>query len=243
MLNGLSRGLSGLLGAGKAPAPANSFRMRVHAGPTPPLVAGWAQQARQGTLFAGLLSSAALSFKRDSVGFDQAVRELLLRLQPTPLVAGPRALVEYSSRVGGAPDDVFKFLCEHLEELLGDAGLKIRPSTAQLGDGARVLLEDAGMLPGLWFPVELRVDPAGRTLTLQTLDGHPFCGVNGFAVLPAEKEGAVLRQRSEFQSSSVAAHLGAKLPGATSHQHEVWTKFHGALARRYRPPSSPSQLR
>ncbi|MGQ0504939.1 MAG: hypothetical protein ACT4TC_06425 [Myxococcaceae bacterium] len=212
----------------------NQFTMRIVHGPVPPNAGSFFTQTKQAAIMAGLTSCAKLSVSNQGhKPSDFAVAELLRSLRPTSVLPSDgNALIEYRSVVPRkSPDQVYKMFVNQPAATLGKVGLKIRPATRALVDGAKLMLEDASMLGGVWFPVQVRLDSAKKAITFQTLDGHPLRGTNTFRFDSDRAAGTRIVQTSAFQSSSGISEFGTKLSNVLDHQHSVWEQLHASLYR------------
>ncbi len=215
--------------AAPPPAPSNEFRMTV-GGKNPPGAAGsFLTQLRQGVATASLTASALDSvLTRGLLPPNFVVSAKLRSLSPTPVTgsAGSVSTADYQSRLPGvSPDAAYQRFVQHPAEVFGAAGISIRPRTAELRDGARVMLQDGGP-PPLWMPVQVHLDPTRKQITFATLDGHPLRGTNSFAFRDDGQGGTLIDQRSRFQGSSKLTSLGISLLGALDRQHDTWRAVH-----------------
>lgn len=124
----------------------------------------------------------------------------------------------------------------------GASGITLHPPTAELKDGARVFLDEPGVTPPVFAPIEVNIDAASRTVRITTLDGHPLRGVNQFSFDENANGDCELRQSSAFQLSSFAAEQGSVamskaeelgVPGAMDpikRQHQIWEQAHANIA-------------
>jgi len=194
-------------------------------------VATGTDQADQLATAGKLMALHALS---PEAGQEAAAREALRTLRPTPPLDGqPTATAEYTSRVPGvAPQQAYSHFVSHPGQVFGAAGIRVHGADGPLRDGQRLMLEEPARFPrpSMWAPIEVRLDPAQRSIQLTTLDGHPLRGRNAFHFLPDGAGGTQLRQESSFQGSSwVSTALGKSL-GALDRQQDIWRAIHGEIA-------------
>ncbi|WP_426751590.1 hypothetical protein [Myxococcus sp. Y35] len=195
------------------------------------------EQLRQGALTAAQSEAAAASMVMgDNAAVDAYARVHLDQLKPSPPIPGaPTSLTDYTSTIPGvAPEQVYAYFVRHPAAVFEAAGIRIRPATAVLADGAKLFLEEKG-LPPVWAPITVRLEPGANTLHITTLDGHPLRGTNRFVFEGDGEGGTQVRQYSAFQGSSPATTLGMKLMDPIERQHDIWREVHGHLHDVLRP--------
>jgi|GEM_PF-2262854 len=195
------------------------------------------EQLRQGALTVAQSEAAALSqVMGDSTAIDAYARAHLDHLKPSPPFQGaPTSLTDYTSALPGvAPEQAYAYFVRHPAAVFEAAGIRIRPATASLVDGAKLFLEEKG-LPPVWAPITVRLEPGANTLHITTLDGHPLRGTNRFVFEGDGQGGTQVRQYSAFQGSSPATTVGMKLMDPIERQHEIWREVHAHLHDVLRP--------
>lgn len=173
----------------------------------------------------------------------QAARELATLKATPPDLRLPTELVNYSSHLEGVrAADAFAYFKDNPGAWFGASGITLHPPTSKLTDGARLFLQEPGMFPPVWAPIEVNIDERARTVRISTLDGHPLRGVNQFSFGEDARGHCELHQASVFQLSSVASEVGstamakaaaAGVPGLQdpiSRQHDIWKNTHADVA-------------
>jgi subtilisin-like proprotein convertase family protein len=227
------------IGPQQAPQrPTSNEFVRKLGGKYPPVAAGgFFAQLKQSAATAQLTlmaTDSVLSGGRSPPDFSVASK--LRSLSVTPLANEPEKTTraDYFSQIPGAtPDQVYELFVNDPSAFFGSAGLKVRPETGKLKDGARLMLEQAGT-PNVWFPIEVRLDPAMRRIDIATLDGHPLRGTNQFTFADDGKGGTRVNQLSAFQLSSKAVELGMGSDDLEA-QHTTWIRSHGYLFEHFHP--------
>lgn len=104
--------------------------------------------------------------------------------------------------------------------------MEIRPPVTELKDG-RYMLETGGTnAPPTWLPVEIKVDPAQRSINIKTLDGHVLRGEQTFTFKDNGCGGTTIVQDARFQASSkLVGDMQKFLPVSTG-QHNAWLNAH-----------------
>ncbi len=162
-------------------------------------------------------SSAAVPRRttRSPASMDSGAPAVLSKLHANPPIPGARTEhVEYRSTIAHVPPEAaFRHVLEHPNEFFGASGITLHPPTDRLADGARVFLQEPGVTPPVWAPVEVRVNPQTQQIQFNTLDGHPLRGTNAFTFSPDGEGGTRVHQVSDFQLSSVVASGGSIAAG------------------------------
>ncbi|MGA9521900.1 MAG: DUF1990 family protein [Myxococcaceae bacterium] len=199
----------------------------------------WEQTKQAGNLGA-LAHLAALN---QTVGVPEKIAKLTLdelRAMP-PLPGSTSEHVEYTSTLNDVtPEQAFRYFLDHPNDYFGAANITLYPPTPALADGARLFLQEPGVTPPVWAPVEVSVDEKARTVSFTTLDGHPLRGTNAFT-FSESGNGTRMAQVSDFQLSSMASDLGGRAmkKGAElglpvnepiARQHEIWQLVHANVA-------------
>jgi hypothetical protein len=184
----------------------------------------------------GVLGAASAANQLFGGNLDPVAEQALKHLDPTPPDASaPIEHVEYQSTLQRvSADSAFETFTSKPNEVFGAVGITLEPRTAELKDGARLMLQEPGVTPPVWAPIEVRVDKEKREVRITTLDGHPLRGTNNFSFRDVPG-GSELKQVSDFQLSSFASELGgkamAKLGRDPIHrQHEIWQGVHAYVA-------------
>ncbi len=189
------------------------------------------EQVRQGALTAAQSEAAAYSqLLGDRAAVDAYARVHLDRLKPSPPIQGaPTSLTDYTSSIPGvAPSQAYAYFVRHPAAVFEAAGIRVRPATQSLVDGAKLFLEEKG-LPPVWAPITVRLEPGANTLHITTLDGHPLRGTNRFVFEGDGEGGTQVRQYSAFQGSSPATTVGMALMDPIERQHDIWRGVHAHL--------------
>jgi hypothetical protein len=161
---------------------------------------------------------------------DGEVSKILDGLQPNPPIGADGTDVThgiYQSQVPNAtPDQVFDHWTQHPNEIFNAGGMEIRPPVTTLKDG-RYMLETGGTnAPPTWLPVEIKVDPATRSINIKTLDGHVLRGEQTFTFKDDGCGGTRIVQDARFQASSkLTGDMQKFLPISTG-QHNAWQNAH-----------------
>jgi hypothetical protein len=231
-----------------APTQQNSVEVRrycedngfnIPTGKAHPDVAGDVGEQASNALWLAQHSASAAMAKATAgrAPFEEVVKRELALVDPTPPLAHEKAeRSEYRSHISGVPPEkAFEYAVRHPEAMFASAGITLRPSVAALSDGARLFLEEPGMIPPVWAPVEVRIDEDARRITFTTLQGHPLRGINEFSFDSDGEKGTRLTQRSVFQLSSEAAKAGGDAMKSMGRdpidrQHEIWRSVHAHLA-------------
>jgi subtilisin-like proprotein convertase family protein len=227
-----------LSATGARPRPTdNEFRSTV-GGMYPPVAAGsFFTQLKQARILTQLsLSAQASVASRGMTPSDFEVRAKLRSLDvmlPTQ-EATRTTRHDFSSRIEGvAPEKAYEHFVQNPGQVFGAADLKVRPGVGRLEHGQRLMLEAPGS-PSVWFPVEVRLDPAQRTIGILTLDGHPLRGTNDFSFTSDGRGGTRVEQLTRYQLSSKAAELGMDA-AALRRQHDTWQKVHAHFFTQFHP--------
>ena len=215
----------------------NGFVTRL-GGRNPPVAAGgFLTQIKQAKALAGLSLSAAESVAtKGSHPPDFSVKAKLNALSPMPITddASKVTHADYFSQISGVkPEQAFDYVVNNPNAVFGASGLKVRPETAQLKDGARLMLEQAGT-PSVWFPIEVRLDKTRGQINIQTLDGHPLRGTNQFNFQSDGQGGTRINQLTTYQLSSKAVELGMGQKDL-ERQHSTWENVHQHIFEHFHP--------
>lgn len=203
---------------------------------------GVTDQAKQAAVLGSLSAAAAASVA--GAPMDGTAAKLLPMLDPTPPdVTKKSEFVDYTSTLKGvSPQAAYEYFKHHPADWFGASGITLHPPVSELHDGARVMLQEPGVTPPVWAPIEVHLDDAARTVSITTLDGHPLRGVNQFTFEENAQGDAVVHQSSVFQSSSVASEQGGHAMGALQRagvpgfqdpierQHAIWKAAHATIA-------------
>jgi hypothetical protein len=211
----------------------NGFRRVITGAHPAPVTGGFFEQLRQANETRKLQTYASLSFLSGGRHPpDTAVEAKLRSLRLTPLLPGPKSIVDYTSSVPGtSARALYEKFVSNPSEVFGASGdFRLRPANPQLSQGARIMIEDKGP-PPLWMPVEVRLDPARNEIQFQTLDGHALRGTNTFRFSDDGKGGARIEQHSEFQLSSLVSGIGNGLFDGSDRQHKTWEATHAYFFR------------
>lgn len=209
-----------------------------HADPRP--TGTLSEMAKQEAVMGALAIAATVDHVAD---LNDVARKMLPRLSTTPpdLARHPE-VVEYSSTLHHvSPQDAYAWFKQHPTEWFGASGITLHPPVKELTDGARVMLEEPGVTPPVWAPIEVHLDDANHTIEITTLDGHPLRGFNQFTFEANGAGEAVMHQTSTFQLSSTSAWAGSGLLAAgqkaglpvtdpIERQHEIWSLAHASVA-------------
>ncbi|MGQ0508716.1 MAG: SRPBCC family protein [Myxococcaceae bacterium] len=153
-----------------------------------------------------------------------------------PLANEPAERSLYTSNIPGAdPRTAYEYFVNHPNELFQAAGIQVFPSTSAFTQGGRVMLEEPGVTPPVWAPIEVELDEKNNRVRIHTLDGHPLRGTNEFTFSDDGQGGTNVTEKSDFQESSfVANHAGAAMSklgkDPIERQHEIWNNVHAHLA-------------
>lgn len=178
------------------------------------------------------------------VAVDARAAAELPKLKATPPdLSLPTELVNYTSHLPGVrAADAFAYFKDNPNAWFGASGVTLHPPTSKLTDGARLFLQEPGVTPPVWAPIEVNIDEKARTVRISTLDGHPLKGVNQFSFGEDARGDCELHQSSVFQLSSLPAEVGsaamakaaaAGVPGLQdpiSRQHDIWRNAHADIA-------------
>ncbi|MBL8955567.1 MAG: hypothetical protein JNK82_32630 [Myxococcaceae bacterium] len=144
--------------------------------------------------------------------------------------------VDYTSTLKGvSAESAFEYFKNNPSAWFGASGITLHPPTNKLEDGARLFLQEPGITPPVWAPIEVHVDERAKTVRITTLDGHPLRGVNQFSFDENTNGDCELRQSSAFQMSSFAASVGGKALALVdadpiARQHVIWQAAHANIA-------------
>ncbi len=161
---------------------------------------------------------------------DGDVQGILSGLKPTPPIGVDGQDVThavYQSEIPNAtPDQVFAHWTQQPNEVFNAGGMEIRPPVKTLQDG-RCMLETGGTnAPPTWLPVQIKVDPAARTIHIDTLDGHVLRGEQTFYFKDDGCGGTRIVQDAHFQASSqLTGDMQHFLP-ISQGQHDAWQQAH-----------------
>lgn len=230
-----------------APAPASTPRALVNpnafsvqtAGRVPPVAGGnWFEQIIQGWKTANLFDDAARSVSSGGQSpSDEAVRGKLQGASATPIKgpASSQTIATYRSVVPAAsPQQLFMLFTGNPDEVFKNTGLKLRPEVPRLKDGMRLMMEDQGP-PAVWMPVQVRLGSDSKSITFQTLEGHPLRGTNTFTFKSAGPGKVMIEQEARFQASSSLASIGMSMIDALDYQHAFWKRVHDGFYARLAP--------
>lgn len=148
----------------------------------------------------------------------------------------PTEYVDYTSTLKGvSAREAFEYFKHNPESWFGAAGITLHPPTSELKDGARLFLQEPGITPPVWAPIEVHLDERAKTVRITTLDGHPLRGVNQFSFDEDANGDCQLRQSSAFQMSSLASWAGAVgmrnvAQDPIERQHDIWKAAHANIA-------------
>ncbi len=175
--------------------------------------------------FGGLVPDAALRFQLGALDRNP------------PVTSAQLERAAYDSVIPGVPpQQVYEFFLSHPTELLGALEIQAVPATPSLSNGTRLYFQEPGLAPPVMAPVEVELIPDERRIRLHTLDGHPLRGVNEFTFESDGEGGTRVRQRSEFQESSLPVSLGGEVMAEhlgndpVERQHQIWRGVHAFLA-------------
>jgi len=161
---------------------------------------------------------------------DGDVQGILSGLKPNPPIGVDGKDVThavYQSEIPNAtPDQVFAHWTLQPNEVFNAGGMEIRPPIKTLQDG-RYMLETGGTnAPPTWLPVQIKVDPAARTIHIDTLDGHVLRGEQTFYFKDDGCGGTRIVQDARFQASSqLTGDMQHFLP-ISQGQHDAWQQAH-----------------
>lgn len=198
-----------------------------------------ATQAYYLSKWAGLASASHAGAPVDAL----APSELAALKAIPPNLGSPTEFVTYTSHLKNvSANDAFAYFVGNADQWFGASGITLHPKTAGLTDGARLFLQEPGVTPPVWAPIEVHLDPTNRTVRITTLDGHPLRGVNQFSFSDDGRGGCDITQSSAFQLSSFAAEQGSSVmsklaregvPGVQDpivRQHQIWEAAHANIA-------------
>jgi len=223
--------------AGKVDAGPDKFSLSLK-GPDPDLAVGGThdQQEAQRDETVKLEGYAASSYEtRPLPGSlrwpsDGDVHGILSGLKPNPPIGVDGQDVThavYQSEIPNAtPDQVFAHWTQQPNEVFNAGGMEIRPPVNTLQSG-RYMLETGGTnAPPTWLPVQIKVDPAARTIHIDTLDGHVLRGEQTFSFQDDGCGGTRIVQDARFQASSqLTGDMQHFLP-ISQGQHDAWQQAH-----------------
>jgi Proprotein convertase P-domain len=222
------------------PRPTSNGFVTKLGGHYPPVAAGGIlTQLKQAAATAQLALSAAASVASGGrAPPDFAVASKLRSLSVASLTDDSDKVTQsdyFSQLAGVKPEQAYEYFVNNPGAIFGSADVKVRPATAKLQDGQRLMLEQAGS-PSVWFPIEVRLDPAKKQINIATLDGHPLRGTNQFTFADDGQGGTRVNQLTRFQLTSKAVELGM---GADDlqRQHSTWEQAHKTLFEHFNPRS------
>jgi len=133
----------------------------------------------------------------------------------------------YQSQIPNAsPQQVFDHWVKNPNEVFNAGGMEIRPPVTEFHDG-RYMLETGGKsAPPTWLPVEIKVDPAQRSINIKTLDGHVLRGEQTFTFKDNGCGGTTIVQDARFQASSKLVGDMQKFMPVSTGQHNAWQNAH-----------------
>lgn len=168
---------------------------------------------------------------------DRLAQASLAGLDATPPdTTKPTEYVDYTSTLKGvSAQDAFEYFKKNPGAWFGASGVTLHPPPSELKDGARLFLQEPGITPPVWAPIEVSIDERAKTVRITTLDGHPLRGVNQFSFDDNANGDCELRQSSAFQMSSLASWGGAQLmrnvaQDPIERQHDIWKAAHANIA-------------
>lgn len=213
----------------------NGFALGIE-GPDPNLATGGThdqQEAQRDTTVA--LALAALgSYTTGHTGLprtpsDANVATILTRLDTNPPIGEDGDEVTrgvYQSEIPNlTAEQGYEHFVGNPNEVFNAGGMEIRPPTDRLVDGGRYMLEIGTPVP-TWLPVEIRLNPAGNAVTINTLDGHVLRGEQTFTFTDDCNGGTVLTQDARFQASSVLPEEIQQIASIADGQHATWQEAH-----------------
>ena len=226
-----------------APGP-NDFKLGID-GPDPRVAVGGThdQQEQQRHAMLSLAPKAALSYVTGHLPgpvprlpSDADVRATLNQLNMNPPIGTDGVDVThavYQSQIPNAsPQEVYDHFVNSPGEVFGAGGMEIRPPSQRLEDGGRYMLEIGGPVP-TWLPVEIRLDPAARSVTIHTLDGHVLRGEQTFSFNSDCKGGTTLTQDARFQGSTELVGDMQKIASVSNGQHQAWENAHREIYEQF----------
>lgn len=230
---------------GKVSPGPNDFKLGID-GPDPLVAVGGThdQQEQQRHAMLALAGGAAMSYLTGHLpgGFvprmpgDADVRGTLNRLDPNPPIGTDGVDVTravYQSQIPNAsPQDVYDHFVNSPSEVFGAGAMEIRPPALRLEEGGRYMLEIGGPVP-TWLPVEIRLDPAARSVTIHTLDGHVLRGQQTFSFTSDCNGGTTLTQDARFQASTELVGDMQKLASVSAGQHQAWQYAHREIYEQF----------
>lgn len=209
----------------------NGFTSRI-SGRYPPVATGsFFTQIKQAKNLAQLALSANQSVNsrgRNPTDFEVRAKLRALGVMLPTSDTSKTTRHDFFSRLEGiSPQEAYAYFVNNPGEVFGSAGLKVRPAVGSLQNGQRLMLEGPGS-PDVWFPIEVRLDAAAKTIKIVTLDGHPLRGTNDFSFASDGEGGTRVTQATRYQMSSKAAEIGM---GADDlqRQHDTWEQVHAQL--------------
>lgn len=221
----------------------NDFNVGVE-GPDPTLAAGGThdqQEAQRDTLVA-LAVNALTSYVTghtpltDRSPPDADVRTILDSLNTNPPIGqdGDEVThVVYQSQIPNATaEQGYEHFVNNVGEVFSAGGMEIRPPTDRLEDGGRYMLEIGTPVP-TWLPVEITLDPANNTITINTLDGHVLRGEQTFTFTDDGSGNTVLTQDARFQASSVLPEELQQITPISTGQHVTWENAHREIYEQF----------
>ncbi len=227
-----------------APGP-NAFKLGIE-GPEPLVAVGGThdQQEHQRHAMLSLAGGAAMSYLTGHLpgGFvprmpsDADLRGTLNQLDLNPPIGTDGVDVThavYQSQIPNAsPQEVYDHFVNSPGEVFSAGGMEIRPPALKLEDGGRYMLEIGGPVP-TWLPVEIRLDPGARTVTIHTLDGHVLRGEQTFSFTSDCHGGTTLTQDARFQGSTELVGDMQKLASVSAGQHQAWENAHREIYEQF----------
>ena len=234
--------------SGKVSPGPNDFKLGID-GPDPRVAVGGThdQQEQQRHAMLSLAPQAALSYATGHLPdlpwgpvprlpSDADVRATLNQLDLNPPIGTDGVDVThavYQSQIPNAsPQEVYDHFVTSPGEVFGAGGMEIRPPSQRLEDGGRYMLEIGGPVP-TWLPVEIRLDPAARTVTIHTLDGHVLRGEQTFSFTSDCNGGTTLTQDARFQGSTELVGDMQKLASVSAGQHQAWENAHRKIYEQF----------
>ncbi len=200
----------------------------------PPKAAGSkSEQAKQLALTVLQTQMAASSIATGGKApLDSALKVALKPLGlSAPITGAHTSTTDYTSNLATTPAKAYAYFVNNPQAVFGAAGLKIRPGTKTLTNGAKLFLEDKGP-PPVFAPIQVNLDAKKRQIRITTLDGHPLRGTNVFTFNAGPNGTTKLVQNSRFQGSSPLVKVGVTLTGAIERQHQIWKQVHGHLYKK-----------
>jgi hypothetical protein len=221
----------------------NDFNLGIE-GPDPDLAAGGShdqQEAQRNTLVALSVQALKSYLTGHTPGTDRSpsdsdVQSILDSLDTNPPIGADGEDVThavYQSQIPNATaQEGYDHFVDNAGEVFAAGGMEIRPPTDRLEDGGRYMLEIGTPVP-TWLPVEIRLDPASRSITINTLDGHVLRGEQTFTFTDDGNGGTVLSQDARFQASSVLPEELQQITPISTGQHVTWENAHREIYEQF----------